>query len=385
MPQSQRFAFGKNWEAFLEKFSEERLEIARANLLRSLRLANLDGMTFLDIGSGSGLHSLSAWRSGAEKVVSFDYDINSVNATRSLWKLAGEPENWTVMQGSVLDEDFMRSLGVFDIVYSWGVLHHTGNMRLAIQNARLPLADNGVFFIALYSDTTYRDGSIHGQPTPEKWLQIKQRYNKASAMEKRLLEYKHIWHAFLKHGFPHPVRFLRALLSLWRYMQQYKTMRGMEFWTDVRDLLGGWPMEFIKEEDCKRFCQKELGLETLELRTGEGNTEFLFRPQGSANYWDAILRSRKIEPLCGPYVHEKGMMWQARLSEKAIADGARLTILEDDVPLGYRNASTEGIARFGEGRYSHSGNIAYFASSDNSNPNENGRKYSFFFDFTDPT
>lgn len=380
MSEELRFGFGKNWEAFLKKYSEERLEIARNNLLRSLRLQNLNEMTFLDIGSGSGLHSLSAWRSGAKKVVSFDYDPNSVQATKSLWELAGKPENWVVQQGSVLDTEFMGSLGSFDIVYSWGVLHHTGNMWEAIRNARIPLSDNGVFFIALYSDTTYRDGSIHGQPTPEEWLKIKQRYNKSSPEQKRHMEYAFVWKSYFAHAFPHPVRLLRSGRDLWRTMRQYKHSRGMEFWTDIRDWLGGWPMEFIKEEECKLFCLRELGLETLELNTGAGNTEFLFRPTGAQNYWDAIIQQRTISPLTGPFIHVKGQMWRATLPKQPDVAPAVFTLLENGIPLGYRNAAAQGICFFGEGRYRQENGNLFFAASDNSNPNTNSKTYSYFWE-----
>ena len=94
---------------------------------------DLDNKTFLDIGCGSGIHSLAAFLSGAKLIVSFDYDPQSVAATRILHRKAGEPKNWKIMQGSVLDEEFLRTLGHFDFVYSWGVLHHTGQMWQAIK------------------------------------------------------------------------------------------------------------------------------------------------------------------------------------------------------------------------------------------------------------
>ena len=114
-----RFGFGANWADYIDKnFSEERVDISRRHLLGFLKLNDLKGKTFLDIGCGSGLHSLAAWRSGAEQVVSFDYDQNSVATTKKLQELSGSPKNWIVLQGSVLDELFIDSLPKSDIVYS---------------------------------------------------------------------------------------------------------------------------------------------------------------------------------------------------------------------------------------------------------------------------
>ena len=106
-------------------------------------------------------------RAGAERIVSFDFDPDSVATTKQLRAFAGEPSHWQVMQGSVLDEAFMKGLDPVDIVYSWGVLHHTGEMWRAIENAAMPIAPNGVFYIALYSSDAYLD------PPPEYWLDIK--------------------------------------------------------------------------------------------------------------------------------------------------------------------------------------------------------------------
>src|SRR5205807_1220787 len=122
-------------------------------LKEMLECETLAGKTFLDIGSGSGLFSLAARRLGA-KVHSFDFDSNSFGCTQELRNryFAGDPD-WRVEQGSALDGDYMASLGLFDIVYSWGVLHHTGKMWRALANAALPVADGGKLFIAIYNDT----------------------------------------------------------------------------------------------------------------------------------------------------------------------------------------------------------------------------------------
>ena len=38
----------------------------------------------------------------------------------------------------------------FDIVYCWGVLHHTGNMWKAIDNSTEFVSDTGLYYISIY-------------------------------------------------------------------------------------------------------------------------------------------------------------------------------------------------------------------------------------------
>ncbi len=79
----QRFEFGANWNRFLAVLNDERIAQAEESLKRMLEVDNLQGKSFLDIGSGSGLFSLAARRLGA-RVYSFDYDPKSVACTREL-------------------------------------------------------------------------------------------------------------------------------------------------------------------------------------------------------------------------------------------------------------------------------------------------------------
>ena len=128
-----RFGFGKNWQLYIQRyFNEERVSIAQKHLLDFLQLDSLAGKYFLDIGCGSGLHSLAACKAGASRVVSFDYDWNSVHATEKLKEFSGNPAHWTVLQGSILEPQFLATLQPADIVYSWGVLHHTGALWQAL-------------------------------------------------------------------------------------------------------------------------------------------------------------------------------------------------------------------------------------------------------------
>lgn len=138
----ERFAFGANWGRFLKTLSDDRITKAEDSLRRTLGLERLDGLSFLDAGSGSGLFSLAARRLGAS-VVSFDFDPQSVACTLELRRrFFPDDATWQVEQGSVLESDYLARLGQFDVVYSWGVLHHTGAMWQALENV-VPLVRGG--------------------------------------------------------------------------------------------------------------------------------------------------------------------------------------------------------------------------------------------------
>lgn len=365
-----RFGFGRNWSEFVDAhFSEERIQEAQGHLLRFLQLPSLEGKRFLDIGCGSGLHSLAALRAGAEHIRSFDYDPDSVRTTQKLREFAGNPEHWQISQGSVLDRDFMATLDPADIVYSWGVLHHTGDMWTAIANAALPLSPDGVFYIALYSKDVYID------PPPEYWLSVKRRYNKAGSLVKRLMEWHYAWQTSIKPD-------LRNFRNPLRLIMSYASSRGMSYWTDVRDWLGGYPMEFAGNAETKAFCLDRLGLELIHISAGEGNTEFLFRRQGARNYWDELRASQRLEPLTGPFSHRSGNAYQIALPQyQATADDlqhprrSRLMLYEDGEPVGFAHQTHADIEIHGAGRYSHWRDVLIFSATDNTDPNNNARRY----------
>jgi SAM-dependent methyltransferase len=299
-----RFAFGKNWEHFINaRFGPNRLSAARRYLLTMLELPDLQDLSFLDIGSGSGLHSLAAWSAGAKQVFSFDCDPLSVKSTGLLRQMAGAPSNWSLTEASVLDEKFMRSLPAFDIVYAWGALHHSGQVWQAIKNAVIPLSPNGLFYLALYSENRYRDGVLAGHPAPEFWLRLKRDYNQTHRLGRRLLEARHLYRSYF-------APFAPNLLKGWRNLQKARARyqaeeRGMDFWTDMRDWLGGYPMEFVKEKDCLRLLGS-LGLETLRLCCGQGNSEYILRPQQARNAWDNKLQKRRRQTLARLFAMRAG-------------------------------------------------------------------------------
>jgi 2-polyprenyl-6-hydroxyphenyl methylase/3-demethylubiquinone-9 3-methyltransferase len=271
--QGERFAFGKNWASFLRALNENRIRQAEQSLQRMLGLSDLSGKSFLDIGSGSGLFSLAARRLGA-RPRSFDYDPDSVACT-NLLKARYFPDdaNWIIEAGSVLDDTYMRSLGQFDIVYSWGVLHHTGNMWRAIENAAACTAPLGLLYISIYN---FQD------PWSKRWLRIKRLYN-------TLPRPLRLPYGIAVMG----VRELRYLVSAIRrfrlstYVKAWTdypeiSMRGMSRWHDLIDWVGGLPFEVARPEEV--FCfLKARGFLLENLVTcggGLGCNEYVFRNGG---------------------------------------------------------------------------------------------------------
>lgn len=254
------FSFGKNWEQFIKYyFTEERVEIAKTHILDFLELEDLRERYFLDIGCGSGLHSLAALKAGAKRVVSFDIDDHAVKTTEKIREIHGNPSNWMVLCNSILNRQFIFTLEPADIVYSWGVLHHTGAMWKGIENTARLMKDDGFLYIALYTTNA----------KSKYWLEVKKKYNQASEIGKRFMEY---WYIVRHTLVPHCFRLKNPIKTI----HQYKEKRGMAFLTDVKDWLGGYPYEYAKIEEVLRFCRKTLGLELINLKTGEANTEYLF-------------------------------------------------------------------------------------------------------------
>ena len=267
-----RYEFGKNWQNFNRSFSsEERIKIVENSILDFIHLDNLNGKTFLDIGSGSGLQSLAVYNAGAKEIFSFDYDSKSVEATKSLWIQSGKPKNWTVCQGSVLDEEFMNSIGKFDIVYSWGVLHHTGDLWNALKNSQISLKSNGVLYISLYAKEAYQN------PSQEYWLEIKQKYNKADYIEKKKMEITYIYQILMESKIRNIYKFIKMMLT-------YKKNRGMALWIDIKDWLGGWPMEFSSAKEVYSFTKSKMHLCLINLKMGNGCTEYLFKKKNFSSW-----------------------------------------------------------------------------------------------------
>jgi 2-polyprenyl-6-hydroxyphenyl methylase/3-demethylubiquinone-9 3-methyltransferase len=255
-----RFAFGRNWSRFLASVDENRIRLAEQSLRDMLGEAALSGRRFLDVGCGSGLLSLAARRLGA-RVRSFDNDPQSVACARAL-RLRYRPDDpeWTVEAGSVLDEGYLATLGDFDVVYAWGVLHHTGQMTRAFGNVQARVAAGGRLFLAVYNDQGWKS---------RYWTAVKRCWNKRPAARVLLLAA----HAPFLLGARWLVRIVTGRREL---------PRGMSLWHDMMDWLGGYPFEVAAPESVTRYFQdRGLALETLKTCGRRmGCNEFVFRRPG---------------------------------------------------------------------------------------------------------
>lgn len=313
--QGQRFPFGENWAAFLRTLDENRIAIAERSLLDLLETARppestadgqpapatnpplvvsgrgedgtarrrehvndgdmhatgsspcpavpdapLAGCRFLDVGCGSGLFSLAARRLGAQ-VHSFDFDPQSVACAEELRRrYFPDDHQWTIEQGSALDADYLKQLQEGDVVYSWGVLHHTGDMWRALEYVGQLVRPGGVLAIALYNDQGWRS---------RMWLRVKQLYCGHVAPR---------WIVLLVFI---PWFFLRTVaVSLVRRRNEfraYRRHRGMSIRHDWLDWLGGLPFEVAGVEEVIEFHHRRgFQLRHVNRTRRLGNNEFVF-------------------------------------------------------------------------------------------------------------
>lgn len=264
-----RFAFGKNWKRYLKNVGRSEIEGAKKTIETALYGKKPEQCSFLDIGSGSGLFSRAAFELGFKKITSFDYDSDCVEATGCMKNMASAPdETWEVMQGNVLDETFLKTLGQYDFVYSWGVLHHTGDMWKALDLASNSVKEDGSLFIAIYNDQGW---------VSKYWTWVKRLYVSSGNIVKflMLLVYWTYFGMFL------------LIADLLRFRNPIKRhfgdKRGMKFFTDVIDWVGGYPFEVASSDVIIEFYRKK-GFECLwhsDVGIKHGCNEFIFKRRKS--------------------------------------------------------------------------------------------------------
>ncbi len=241
--QEAHFAFGKNWASYARSIGRREIDEAVAALSRLLGGERLDGKRFLDIGSGSGLHALAAFELGAVEVVALDIDPDSVETTRAMLAAHVPDKPVQVAQASVFDLS-PAQYGRFDVVYSWGVLHHTGDMLRAIRTAAMLVDEGGRFVFALYR-RIWMDAF---------WRREKRWYAKTSPQNQARARALYV--ALFRLG-------LRITGQRFAdYVAAYTQHRGMDFHHDVHDWMGGWPYESILAQEVESLMN-ELGFTRL--------------------------------------------------------------------------------------------------------------------------
>lgn len=292
VPLDRRFPFGKNWLNFSKNLSEQRIQDSVDQISAWLEVPSLEGKTFLDIGCGSGLSSLAAHRLGAQ-VHSFDFDPNSVLCTQGLkanWP--GGTASWTIERGSALDEEYLKSLGLFDVVYSWGVLHHTGQMYRGLDLAGKQVKPGGQLFVSIYND----QGSASVV-----WKMLKKFYVSTPSPLRPLIVFAYVlFYVVIFQWMLYRVA-LTTLATCYRiltlnkpwepikfYLQDLfstRIERGMSWWHDVIDWIGGYPFEVATPEEIFDFYrQRGFDLQRLKtVRGGHGCNQFVFRKRQDSN------------------------------------------------------------------------------------------------------
>lgn len=260
MKTDKRFEFGENWQSFLASIQDDQIQQAYAAMIEFIGIENLKDCTFLDIGCGSGLHSLAAVMAGASRVLSIDYDPFSVKSSQELKAAKAPTAAWEIRQGDILSDASLQTLQTYDLVYSWGVLHHTGAMWKAIENSLTLVKPQGRFQLAIYNRHW----------TSPIWKIIKAIYVHSpkflQTMELGLYAVLDILR-MLAHG-RNPVRVIRT----------YKKDRGMRWLINLRDWLGGYPYEYASAAEIIAFVTaRHFALLKSVPNEGTGCSEFLFQ------------------------------------------------------------------------------------------------------------
>lgn len=258
MPDTElkKFKFGLNWQAYSKKtLNEGQLERAKQSLRKLFGASGVAGKSFLDIGCGSGLFSIAARQLGACEVQAVDIDDLSVK-TSEINQSRFHIDRIEVLKGDILDEQSRLTLRPADLVYAWGSLHHTGQLWKAIECTVSKVKPEGYLMLAIYR----RDS------TSPIWRIIKKVYNTTPALIQKIMIL-----------FFYPVIFMAKWITTGK--NPLNKERGMNFYYDVVDWIGGYPYEYASKDEVLQFVEP-LGF-TLQgfyaSETPTGCHEYVFK------------------------------------------------------------------------------------------------------------
>lgn len=279
----KQFDFGQNWAEFsVNAATPERITQARADFANLMKGIELQRRSFLDIGFGQGFSLLSARSLGAD-VVGCDINPKCHEVIQRNRLLFADANNGRIplQIGSILDNSTVEALRReqaahgqgFDIVHSWGVLHHTGDMRRAIANAASLVRPGGYFVIAIYNR--------HWSSVSWRW--IKGFYMQSPAWLQRLLV-----------DALYPLIFVAKWLVTGKSPKRME--RGMEFYHNVVDWVGGYPYEYASTDEIEQLCCS-LGFSVVRVIPAivpTGCNEFIFRKASAAERNDSGASDRTL-------------------------------------------------------------------------------------------
>jgi 2-polyprenyl-6-hydroxyphenyl methylase/3-demethylubiquinone-9 3-methyltransferase len=214
----------------------------------------------LDLGCGSGLFSIAASQLGACRVVGIDIDPRCIAISNENRVRFAPQAPILFQQMSVLRPEDLSSLGQYEIVYAWGSLHHTGLLWAAIRNATQQVAPGGTLVLAIYNKHI----------TSPAWRLIKRLYNYLPGFGRFLMA---LWFSGIIYG----AKFLVTRRN------PLNKERGMDFWYDVVDWIGGYPYEYATPQEVERFVisQGFVLRRYVAAQVPTGCNEFVFVKIGS--------------------------------------------------------------------------------------------------------
>ncbi len=254
----KQFDFGQNWQDFsANRLDDIHIEQARLHFRELMAGVELKGKTFLDIGFGQGLSLLIAHQEGAQ-VTGMDINPKCAQVVEKNKPALGVEAHIETVVGSVLSQDDLQKLQdrTFDIVHSWGVLHHTGDMDKAIDNACRFVKPEGLLVVAIYNR--------HWSSLP--WLCIKWLYCHVPEVFQKIMI-----------GLFYPVILLAKFMVTGK--NPFRMSRGMDFYYNIVDWVGGYPYEYASIEEMEDILARK-GFRLIKetpAKVPTGCNEFIFR------------------------------------------------------------------------------------------------------------
>ncbi len=256
------FDFGSNWKRFATyQLTTARVEDAFSTFQQLTDGIDLESASVLDVGFGQGLSALCAARLGAN-VVCLDLDSECAEALELTSRFFAPEvrQRLKVEIGSIVSDSMLRTLernqpGGYDVVHSWGVLHHTGQLEQAFANCVSLVRPGGFLIVAIYNHHW----------SSRAWVHIKRMYCRLPSLGQKMLVALFV-----------PVIFSAKLLATRK--NPLRKDRGMDFIVDIVDWVGGYPYEYASvKEICELGAAR--GLYPLRVNPAEvptGCNEFVF-------------------------------------------------------------------------------------------------------------